>query len=121
LDDITVPSKERQIYTLALLEFAQMPFIGLFNEVKNRISKIEGDFRQALIQVHWQEIFKESESATLFPRVRLRVSCSSGTYARVLVHELGQVLGTGAVTLQIIRTRIGDYDVKDALHLQIDT
>ncbi len=42
-------------------------------------------------------------------RVCMRVKCSSGTYIRSLVHDLGQALGCGAVVSKLRRTKIGEY------------
>jgi len=46
-----------------------------------------------------------------------RVSClvSPGTYIRTLVHDIGQVLGTGAYCEELRRTKIGNYSVDDAV------
>ena len=44
----------------------------------------------------------------------LEMSCSSGTYVRSIVHELGQRLGVGAVTTMIRRTKVGHFHVADA-------
>ncbi len=46
------------------------------------------------------------------------LSCSSGTYARSLVHQLGQLLGCGAVLSQLRRTRVGPFEIRDALDLE---
>lgn len=43
------------------------------------------------------------------PFVRLRVQCSSGTYIRSLVHELGLTLGTGAIVQNLRRTKVGNF------------
>lgn len=40
--------------------------------------------------------------------LRLRVSCSKGTYIRVLAADIGQVLGCGAHLCALRRTRVGD-------------
>ncbi len=45
------------------------------------------------------------------------VHCSSGTYVRSLVHDFGQKLGCGAHLCALRRTKIGDFDVSDALPL----
>ncbi len=49
-----------------------------------------------------------------WPLLRFTVSCSSGTYIRSIVHDLGQILGCGAYTNALRRTRIGTHDVADA-------
>jgi tRNA pseudouridine55 synthase len=48
-------------------------------------------------------------------RLRFRLSCSSGTYARGLAHDLGAILGIGAHLAELRRTRIGGFQVDDAL------
>ncbi len=48
------------------------------------------------------------------PRVHFRVVCSTGTYIRSLAHDFGAALGCGGHLQELRRTKIGDYDVKDA-------
>jgi tRNA pseudouridine55 synthase len=49
------------------------------------------------------------------PRLRLRVTCSSGTYIRSLAHDVGEALGVGAHLLSLRRTAIGSFRVEQAL------
>ena len=51
------------------------------------------------------------------PYAKFRVACSSGTYVRSLVHDLGDSIGIGATVTQLRRTRIGEFDVQDAIQL----
>jgi tRNA pseudouridine55 synthase len=48
------------------------------------------------------------------PFVSFVVGCSKGTYIRSLAHDIGQELGVGAYLTQLRRTKIGEYNVKDA-------
>jgi tRNA pseudouridine55 synthase len=50
-------------------------------------------------------------------RLAFRLSCSSGTYVRSIAHDLGGTLGCGAHLASLRRTRIGNFDVADALTL----
>lgn len=43
------------------------------------------------------------------PRVRLRISCSKGTYIRSIARDLGEALGSGGHLTMLRRTRSGDY------------
>jgi tRNA pseudouridine55 synthase len=45
------------------------------------------------------------------------VDCSSGTYVRSLVHELGQKLGCGAILTELRRTDVGGFEIERALTL----
>lgn len=49
------------------------------------------------------------------PRFSLRVRCSSGTYIRTLVADVGDRLGCGAHVSALRRTGIGRLDVADAV------
>jgi len=52
------------------------------------------------------------------PEVKFRVLCSTGTYVRSLAHDLGQILGCGAYLSELRRTKIGSFNVNDALSPQ---
>ncbi|MHB1854408.1 MAG: tRNA pseudouridine(55) synthase TruB [Acidimicrobiales bacterium] len=51
------------------------------------------------------------------PRYRFRVECSSGTYVRSLVDDLGRALGGGAHLSRLRRTAVGPFDVDGAIPL----
>jgi tRNA pseudouridine55 synthase len=47
-----------------------------------------------------------------------RVTCSTGTYIRTLVADVGEVLGCGAHVAHLRRTAIGDLTVREATRLE---
>ena len=51
------------------------------------------------------------------PELRLRVSCSKGTYVRVLGEDIGAALGCGAHLRSLRRTRIDGLDLASAVPL----
>ena len=50
-----------------------------------------------------------------FPRAKIRVTCSKGTYIRTLVDDIGEKLGTFAYVDNLVRARVGEFDIKDAI------
>jgi tRNA pseudouridine55 synthase len=52
------------------------------------------------------------------PEVVFDVNCSSGTYVRSLVHELGERLGCGATLTGLRRTKSGRFTLRDAVPLR---
>jgi tRNA pseudouridine55 synthase len=52
------------------------------------------------------------------PFVKIRIKCGKGTYVRSLARDLGQLLESGAYLSELRRTRIGQYDVKNAVFLK---
>lgn len=51
------------------------------------------------------------------PDIHFEISCSKGTYIRVIAHDFGQQLGCGAYLKELRRTRIGDFKVEEAFTL----
>ena len=49
------------------------------------------------------------------PEIDFRVVCSKGTYIRSLAFDFGKALNSGAHLIALRRTKIGDYDVKNAM------
>jgi len=46
--------------------------------------------------------------------IKLEIKCSSGTYIRSLGHDIGLELGCGAYVSQLIRTKIGPFNLKNS-------
>ncbi len=49
---------------------------------------------------------------------KFRVSCTSGTYVRSLVHDLGQLAGCGALVTSLRRTKIEDFSLEESVELE---
>lgn len=52
------------------------------------------------------------------PLVHFKVVCSTGTYIRSLANDFGEALGCGAYLSYLRRTRIGMYNVQEALSIE---
>lgn len=50
-----------------------------------------------------------------YPFVRFKTSVSSGTYVRSLVEDMGKKLETGAYMSDLRRTRVGNFNLSDAI------
>ena len=50
-----------------------------------------------------------------YPEVKFTAKVSSGTYIRSLVEDIGNKLGTGAYMSDLRRTKVGKFDIKDAI------
>jgi len=54
-----------------------------------------------------------------FPDLKIKISCSSGTYIRSLAHDFGLKIKTGAYVEKLTRTKIGEYELKEAIDLSL--
>jgi len=59
-------------------------------------------------------VLKSIEGAKL----KFSVSCSKGTYIRVLAHDVGREIGCGAVLASLCRVRSGRFYIDDAVTLE---
>jgi len=53
------------------------------------------------------------------PEINFRISCSKGTYIRSIAFDFGKALQSGAHLTALRRTKIGDYDVKNAINISV--
>lgn len=53
------------------------------------------------------------------PLVYFKVVCSTGTYIRSLANDFGAALNVGAHLSSLCRTRIGEFELKDALNINL--
>lgn len=53
-----------------------------------------------------------------YPLLQVEFKVSSGTYIRSLARDIGRDIGTGGYLTALVRTRVGEYDLKDALTLE---
>ncbi|UCE26571.1 MAG: tRNA pseudouridine(55) synthase TruB [Candidatus Coatesbacteria bacterium] len=51
------------------------------------------------------------------PEITFDVECSTGTYVRALARDIGEALGCGAHLVALTRTRVGLYELADAVSL----
>ena len=53
-----------------------------------------------------------------YPILDIRIICSSGTYIRSLAHDIGQELKCGGYVEELVRTRVGNFEIIDSLDIE---
>ena len=48
------------------------------------------------------------------PLVKIRVTCSKGTYIRTLCHDVGEKLGCGGCMEELLRTKVGRFSLEES-------
>lgn len=61
--------------------------------------------------------FAECGAFSSYPLIELSVTCGRGTYIRSLCADIGEKLGCGAVMTHLVRTRVGPFDIREALRI----
>jgi tRNA pseudouridine55 synthase len=116
LHEIEMPKKEIEIYDFICLSLGVITVVELKQKINDSLKSVNGDFRQKEILTRWDTVLKELKNKTQ-QTAKFSITCSSGTYMRELIHQLGKELGCGAVAIDIFRTGVGDYTIKDAIKI----
>jgi tRNA pseudouridine55 synthase len=123
----STPENEKDISTITeqMLHDATKPFIGDIMQMPPIYSAIKKDgvalyelarrgeavdLKARPITIHQFEIIKID-----LPTVHFKIVCSTGTYIRSMAHDFGTSLGCGAYLSSLRRTKIGEFDVENAL------
>jgi tRNA pseudouridine55 synthase len=123
--DATFPTEH---INAALLAEAQQKFMGVIEQMPPIYSAIKIDGKTAYAQARkGKEVemktrtieIKEFElTRTELPEVDFRVVCSKGTYIRSLAFDFGKAVNSGAYLKALCRTKIGAFDLKNALTVE---
>ena len=116
LSEINIPTREIVIYNFELLSIRDVPSAAIKKRIVENIQKVDGDFRQLEILEKWHNLFEKNDIPS-FRIARCKINCSTGTYVRSLVHEIGDQMITGAIAIEIVRTRVGEYVLQDSATL----
>ena len=99
-------------------EIEQIP--PIFSAIKVKGKKLyesarkgnKAEIKPRIIRINELEIINID-----LPYIKLRVSCSKGTYIRSLAHDLGKALNSGAWLYELQRTKIGSETIKNAIDI----
>jgi len=100
-------------------EIEQIP--PCFSAIKiggERAYKLARSGRKVIIPKRKTQIYDLEILEYKYPLLVLKVHCSSGTYIRSLVNDLGRELGIGGLVNQLRRISIDSWDVKNSLKLE---
>ena len=110
--------------TTDLIHEATQQFIGEIEQKPPLFSAIKKDGRRLYELARAGETTEiKSRKVTIsnfvitninLPNIDFRVTCSKGTYIRSLAYDYGIALNSGAHLSALRRTKIGNYDVKNA-------
>jgi tRNA pseudouridine55 synthase len=114
LNSIIMPSRMVTVYEIDITHLYKIKESQLLSYIDSCVSKVNGDFRQEEVMRIWKRSLK-ADGLREFPAATIKISCSSGTYARSIAHGLGQELGVPALALHILRTKVGDYTIEKSL------
>lgn len=120
--EITITDKKPEISREKIIE-ALAQFVGEIEQTPPAFSaiKINGQRAYKLARAG-KAVEMPKRKVTIYelelldyasPFLKIRTHVSSGTYIRTLAEDIGEVLGCGAYTTELRRTKIADYDIAE--------
>lgn len=120
-----VPNGSYENINIEKLEKIAETFTGNIMQVPPAHSAIKKNGKRAYtlarqgeeVQLEPRSIIIHSFLITQYepPIVHFKVTCSTGTYIRSLANDFGKALGCGAYLSSLRRTRIGEFNLNDAV------
>ena len=111
--------------TAAVVAAACQRFVGQIEQIPPAFSAIKVNGQRAYdLARQGKAVRLEPRQVTInslevneyaYPLLRCQVDVSSGTYIRTLVEDIGKVLGCGAYTTELRRTRVGKFSIDQAV------
>lgn len=119
LDEIEIPTKESEIYSLTLdkietinkteLVEQALAKVNSIPEVTDPRKAIGNDFRRKYVREDWDKILHDTSLPEEFYIAHFACIASSGTYMRTLASEIAKKIDAGGLAWSIHRTEIGQY------------
>lgn len=120
--DATFPTEH---ITEELIQETLKQFLGEIDQKPPIFSAIKKEGKRLYEHARaGEEIEIESRKTTIhefeitriaLPEIDFRIKCSKGTYIRSIAYDFGLALQSGGHLTALRRTKIGDYDVKNAI------
>ena len=91
----TFSLKPRKVFVseIVLLSYADKEFVDKTNEKKQR-------------------------NSILLKEIKIKLKVKSGFYVRSFANDLGKILNTGALLNELIRTRVGQFSIEEAIQIE---
>lgn len=97
-------------------EIMQLP--PIYSAIKvggKRAYQLAREGKEVVIGPRAVTIYSISNVEYKYPKLSFNAHTGSGTYVRSLVEDIGNQLGTGAYMSNLVRTKVGDYSLDQAV------
>ena len=106
-EGVEIPERDILIKKLIFKKIRKISSEKLLINIKNRIAKVKGDFRQKEILKLWQKSLLVKKQ--IFYIADFKIKCTSGTYVRAIANSFGEKIKIPALAFSIKRTKVGKF------------
>lgn len=119
--------KSSNVFNEKKLNEALSKFIGKQDQIPPMFSAIKKDgvkmynLARKGIEIELEprkiEIYEIEVLDITYPKIKIRVSCSKGTYIRSLIRDIGKVFNINCAMSSLERTKTGSFNISDSVKL----
>ena len=95
-------------------QFQRPPKFSAVKVKGRRAYEYARDNKKVFIKEKKITIFRFDITSIKLPNINFNITCTKGTYIRSIARDFGEKLGCGAVLTKLKRTKIGEFDIKNA-------
>lgn len=121
-------SRKKVVPTIRDIQDCIKNFTGEIRQIPSRYSAIKVQGKEAYKRIRKGEKFEmEPRKVSIknievvsydYPALELKIECGTGVYIRSLARDIGESLGTGAYLTRLIRTRVGEFTMENAVKIE---
>lgn len=109
-EEVESPERDVSIKSLKFKKLRKISAKNFFVKNKERIKKVQGEFRQSEIIKVWDEHYLTNKLKFYYV-ASFEIKCTSGTYVRGIAHDLGVKMDVPALAYTIKRTKVGKWSL----------
>lgn len=122
--------KESSFINIQDIENIKKDFVGTINQMPPKFSakRVSGKRAYELAKIGQDVTLKQREINIyqfeildfikgIYPKLKFKILCSSGTYMRSVARDLGERLGSFGTLSFLVRTAVGKLELKDSFHI----
>jgi tRNA pseudouridine55 synthase len=84
----------------------------------HRAYKLAREGKAVELKARPAKVFSIKNVVYRYPKLSFIAHVGSGTYIRSLAEDIGGALGSGAYLSKLVRTKVGTFDLKDAISIE---
>ena len=117
--DSVTEAQVKEIFKSFLGEIKQIPpMVSALKHKGKRLYQLARKGVEVEREARHVKIYSLELLEFALPKVKLSLECSKGTYVRKIAEDVGELLGCGGCISQIHRTKVGPFNIEQAVRLE---
>lgn len=109
-EEVEIPKRKIKIFDIEYIDKGNKKYLEELTGIRTELTGIADDPSSMIAGT---KNIRPDDKSDFY----IRVECSRGTYVRSLIRDIGRELGTDAVMSYLVRTKSGEFSIRDASNI----